>query len=138
MIMCEHYFQAMAEDDVDFRAILNKENGCTSTSNRSDSQQNHPLPSSISETFSSVTSPSELSPSQPAALVAASSGSLHVEEAESGNGSSAALGKSQDEVFSLGGEELGGMVSGGRWDKSLGVLCQKFVMLFLVTPVSPG
>lgn len=23
----------------------------------------------------------------------------------------------------------------GRWDKSLGVLCQKFVMLFLVTPV---
>ena len=24
----------------------------------------------------------------------------------------------------------------GRWDKSLGVLCQKFVMLFLVTPVS--
>ena len=26
--------------------------------------------------------------------------------------------------------------NGGRWDKSLGVLCQKFVMLFLVTPVS--
>ena len=25
---------------------------------------------------------------------------------------------------------------GGRWDKSLGVLCQKFVMLFLITPVS--
>jgi hypothetical protein len=25
---------------------------------------------------------------------------------------------------------------GGRWDKSLGVLCQKFIMLFLVTPVS--
>ena len=24
----------------------------------------------------------------------------------------------------------------GRWDKSLGVLCQKFVMLFLVSPVS--
>ncbi len=23
-----------------------------------------------------------------------------------------------------------------RWDKSLGVLCQKFVMLFLVIPVS--
>ncbi len=22
-----------------------------------------------------------------------------------------------------------------RWDKSLGVLCQKFVMLFLITPV---
>ena len=30
----------------------------------------------------------------------------------------------------------GGNGSGGRWDKSLGVLCQKFVMLFLVTPVS--
>ena len=26
--------------------------------------------------------------------------------------------------------------AGSRWDKSLGVLCQKFVMLFLVTPVS--
>ncbi len=25
---------------------------------------------------------------------------------------------------------------GSRWDKSLGVLCQKFVMLFLITPVS--
>ena len=24
---------------------------------------------------------------------------------------------------------------GGRWDKSLGVLCQKFIMLFLITPV---
>lgn len=30
----------------------------------------------------------------------------------------------------------GGNGNGGRWDKSLGVLCQKFVMLFLVTPVS--
>ena len=44
-----------------------------------------------------------------------------------------------------GGEEPGfcvaedgsvGGVGGGRWDKSLGVLCQKFIMLFLVTPVS--
>lgn len=26
---------------------------------------------------------------------------------------------------------------GGRWDKSLGILCQKFLMLFLVAPVSP-
>lgn len=25
---------------------------------------------------------------------------------------------------------------GGRWDKSLGVLCQKFVMIFLISPVS--
>ncbi len=25
---------------------------------------------------------------------------------------------------------------GGRWDKSLGVLCQKFIMVFLVSPVS--
>ena len=30
----------------------------------------------------------------------------------------------------------GGSGNGGRWDKSLGVLCQKFVMLFLITPVS--
>lgn len=46
---------------------------------------------------------------------------------------------------SAGGEEPGfcvaedgslGGVGGGRWDKSLGVLCQKFIMLFLVTPVS--
>lgn len=34
-----------------------------------------------------------------------------------------------DETVMMGG-------SNGRWDKSLGVLCQKFVMLFLVTPVS--
>ena len=38
-----------------------------------------------------------------------------------------------DEGSSTGGGAGGG---GGRWDKSLGVLCQKFIMLFLVTPVS--
>ena len=31
---------------------------------------------------------------------------------------------------------LSDVVRGGRWDKSLGVLCQKFVMLFLIAPVS--
>ena len=29
-----------------------------------------------------------------------------------------------------------GQTKGGRWDKSLGILCQKFIMLFLVAPVS--
>ena len=29
-----------------------------------------------------------------------------------------------------------GQTKGGRWDKSLGVLCQKFIMLFLIAPVS--
>jgi len=133
-----HHVQAMAEDDIDFRAILNKENSGASTCSQKDSHPSHPLPSSLSETLSSVLSPPDFSSSQPASLATTTSGSLSVEEAESSNGSSAAPGKCQEEVFALGGEEVGGVVSGGRWDKSLGVLCQKFVMLFLVTPVSPG
>ena len=41
-----------------------------------------------------------------------------------------------DEVMPSVCGACGGNGNGGRWDKSLGVLCQKFVMLFLVTPVS--
>lgn len=46
----------------------------------------------------------------------------------------------EPESYCVGAEEggvvVGGGAGGGRWDKSLGVLCQKFIMLFLVTPVS--
>lgn len=119
----------MAEDDVDFRAILNKENGVCAS--KEPPQVLHPLPSSVSDSLSSSLSPSELSPSQPSAFV---------EIPTNGNATSGedmeASSKQHEEPFCLAGDENNGLVSGGRWDKSLGVLCQKFVMLFLVTPVS--
>lgn len=133
--------QAMAEDDVDFRAILNKENVAElgkETTPTSHTPTSHPLPS-VSDSLASSLSPTELSPSQPSAfveipVVPCGSG---VEEAESKGCVNAAASKSQEELFGMNGtEEVGGVLSGGRWDKSLGVLCQKFVMLFLVTPVS--
>ena len=114
----------MAEDDVDFRAILNKENGGLSNK---ELQTLRPLPYSVSD---SSLSPSELSPSQPSAYV-----EIPVCGAAPG-GEDLESSSKQDEAFSLAGDENSALVSGGRWDKSLGVLCQKFVMLFLVTPVS--
>ena len=89
--------QAMAEDDIDFRGLLDKEN----------SQETHPPPSLQA----------------PASLSTGPEGGV-----ETGL-------KMEDTAFSNGAED-GGSLSGGRWDKSLGVLCQKFIMLFLVTPVS--
>lgn len=44
--------------------------------------------------------------------------------------------KMEESNFCLGAEDGCSVAGGGRWDKSLGVLCQKFIMLFLVTPVS--
>lgn len=90
----------MAEDDVDFQNLLQKEN-------------------------SWEYSPSPVPPGSP---------EPSTNEGAEGGGSY----KPED----LGGEETvttatnSGGGGGGRWDKSLGVLCQKFIMLFLVTPVS--
>lgn len=94
----------MAEDDVDFRSLLHKENS-----------NGHYL-----------TKENQAPPN-----VAAAPG----EGAEP-------MCKQEEESFcpeegsSAGGGVAGGGGGGGRWDKSLGVLCQKFIMLFLVTPVS--
>ncbi len=126
----------MAEDDVDFRAILNKEN--VAESSKEATPTSHTLPS-VSDSLASSLSPSELSPSQPSTFVEIPVVPCvnSVEETESKGCVNTAASKSQEELFGMSGaEEMGGVLSGGRWDKSLGVLCQKFVMLFLVTPVS--
>lgn len=90
----------MAEDDADFRSLLNKENG--------DGHDSLPPPSS-----SSLVPPSS-----------------HVSQDSMDGGDCKAV-----EEVSCAGPDDGSLVGGGRWDKSLGVLCQKFIMLFLVTPV---
>ena len=116
----------MAEDDVDFRVILSKDNGWA----LGKETQARSLPPAADQPTPSL-SPSELSPSQPSTSLRSSSSSLPpVEELDH------VSYKMQDDTNSQGGEEAFGVVSGGRWDKSLGVLCQKFIMLFLITPVS--
>lgn len=99
--------QAMAEDDLDFRQLLFKENP---------GKENVPPSPSLA----------------PAAVATGGLASLDPPCKLEIDG--AAL---------CGGPEDGGLAggqgsAGGRWDKSLGVLCQKFIMLFLVTPVSRG
>lgn len=118
----------MAEDDVDFHVILNKENGGVSSK---EALSLRPLRPAVDQPTPSI-SPSELSPSSQlsASTDVPSSSVVPVEEPEPV--------RMQDDSFCLGGEEGNGLVSGGRWDKSLGVLCQKFIMLFLITPVSTG
>lgn len=94
-ILLIYNIQAMAEDDADFRNLLNKENGLDS----SQAAKDNPTPPP-------TTTRSE----------------VQLE----------ASYKMEDPP----GAEESSSAGGGRWDKSLGVLCQKFIMLFLVTPVS--
>ena len=102
---CPHV-QAMAEDDVDFRSLLHKENGLDTTRGKEN-----------------------LVPPGPGKMGVSVGGGA----AEGGVGlqdSAPLLGSGG------GGAESAVIVAGGgRWDKSLGVLCQKFIMLFLITPV---
>lgn len=97
----------MAEDDVDFRSLLHKENGLDASC-----KENHPSVVQVGVPGVGV----ECKPGEPAAF-------------------SAGPVPGMEDGCSVGGG--GGASGGGRWDKSLGVLCQKFIMLFLVTPVRP-
>ncbi len=96
----------MAEDDVDFRSLLHKENGLDVP------KENHAPPT-----------PTAIPPGVGVGGVAVVDNGCRLE----------------DSAFCGGSAESAGVANagGGRWDKSLGVLCQKFIMLFLITPVSP-
>ena len=97
----------MAEDDIDFRVLIKKENGFDV------SKENQAPPPAVAGGEGLVRG-------------VVNNGCQLEESTASYYGGSAA----ESAVVAAGG---------GRWDKSLGVLCQKFIMLFLITPVShPG
>ena len=117
----------MAEDDLDFRHLLYREN---SVEDQHNSKENQPPPSSSSSSSSSTTPPTATPTSTGDLAVLEAACKLEDPVCYPGVGGGAA-----EEVSCI----LPGAVGptgGGRWDKSLGVLCQKFIMLFLVTPVS--
>ena len=143
------YIQAMAQDDPDFRHLhaLKKTTTQAPTKGNKDNQMHSSLPltdktnlltnpSSSTTKFSAKTDGNEENCTE-----TASQPDVEDTSAVSSNGSQVSQLKQLpvvvcDEATHPVCGACGGNGSGGRWDKSLGVLCQKFVMLFLVTPVS--
>lgn len=78
-------------------------------------------------------------PRKPLATSTATNQSSSGGSRDPGHTSSAPLSSGTDsteDASLVAGDAEGGKGGGGRWDKSLGVLCQRFIMLFLISPVS--
>ena len=123
----------MAQDDPDFKHLHNDENCPPTSSKPTESHHHTPLP---------LTDKTNLQENSSFTTTKSTSKSNKVSESSL----EAVLKMTDDQELTpvtMCGENMtpvcgtcGGNTNGGRWDKSLGVLCQKFVMLFLVTPVS--
>ena len=144
----------MAQDDPDFRH-LRKESSVQTSSKSSESNTHRPPPFSDKTNLPSNPSSPKRKPSQnsdenqapyvlaittqsgdaaPADFTAKDAAPCDDQDLQDSQQSSISCEEGMPPSTICGA--CGGNGNGGRWDKSLGVLCQKFVMLFLVTPVS--
>ena len=131
----------MAQDDPDFHHLCKDKENCAPALSKASEDHHTPLAladkTNLPENSSSVTTKSSNQNEESSLEVA-----LQIAIPDDSSSSS---GQDHQDLHSVAacGENMmpvcgtcGSNTNGGRWDKSLGVLCQKFVMLFLVTPVS--